>query len=61
VAGASIDTRDADDCTYLVPSELEELVANIFFIANHEGSNPKLIEQLDERVAHPYRYLDEFV
>ena len=32
----------------LDPSELEELVGNICFIANHEENNSELVEQLDE-------------
>ncbi|MBN2137198.1 MAG: hypothetical protein JW720_05285 [Sedimentisphaerales bacterium] len=33
---------------YLDPSELEELVGNICFIANHEENNTKLVKKLDE-------------
>jgi len=43
----------------LDPSELEELVGNICFIANHEENNAKLVKQLDELSEYLDKFLDE--
>ncbi|MCK5074671.1 MAG: hypothetical protein KAQ98_14670 [Bacteriovoracaceae bacterium] len=45
---------------YLDPSELEELVGNICFIANHEKNNPKMVKQLDKLSEYLEKYLDEW-
>jgi hypothetical protein len=44
---------------YLDPSELEELVGDICFIANHEEKNSKLVRQLDDLSSYLEKYLDE--
>jgi hypothetical protein len=44
---------------YLDPSELEDLIGTICFVANHEEKNNKLVKKLDEMAEYLEKYLDE--
>ncbi|HUS74095.1 MAG TPA: hypothetical protein VMY06_13630 [Sedimentisphaerales bacterium] len=44
---------------YLDPSELEDLIGTICFVANHEEKNSKLVRQLDKLSEYLDKYLDE--
>lgn len=44
---------------YLDPSDLEELIGNICFIANHEENNSKLVKQLSKLAEYLEGYIDD--
>ena len=52
-------SKEGKDYIYLDPSELEELVGNICFIANHEENDSKLVKQLDKLSEYLEKHLDE--
>jgi hypothetical protein len=45
---------------YLDPSEMEDLIGTICFVANHEEKNNRYVKQLDELSQYLEGYLDEY-
>jgi len=56
---SAVVSKEGENNICLDPSEPEELVGNICFIANHEENNPKLVKQFDELSDYLEKYLDE--
>lgn len=42
----------------LTPEDLEELIGNISFVANHEEKNNRLVDELDELADELEAYLE---
>lgn len=56
---SAVVSKGENNYIYLDQSELDELVGNICFIANHEENDSKLVKQLDELGDYLGEYLDE--
>jgi len=59
-AVSAVVSRKGKYYIYLDPSELEDLIGTICFVANHEEKNNKFVKQLDEISQYLEGYLDEY-
>lgn len=56
---SAVVSKEEKNYIYLDPSELEELIGNVCFMANHEENNPKLVKQLDKLAEYLKGYIDD--
>lgn len=50
--------KDGSYSIALTPEDLEELIGNISFVANHEEKNNRLVDELDELAEELESYLE---